>query len=518
MSNTVRLVCFLFLASAIFSAFVPVAVAQTAEQTPVRVDSNLVVVRAVVEDKKILGRAPTDEEQLCWQKEWQTLVQLSPEEPFIPKICSAQRVPGLAAANFHVFADGTEQKVTGITNERNWVVVRDNEGVHKEHSETPSGIWSNSDVVGVERFSSNPSYVYNIAFTPGISNLSGCQKIKIKVDRPNSNVLASSEYCFSQLPSDTLNGTKFGDQMQKNLRTWEPGKLPVSLQTGFVFVGQDKARVYISLDFARDSLYRFWENDWSLNAAIGVLGAFYKEDGSEVAQFSELACCTDYNSIYLYMMRLSGQNLEYAPGDPVSLLLGRTEQDTLPTRYATQVELAPGGYDPRIVLSDGQKFGRVDAHVIIERRGKGLSLSSVLLGKRIRDAHAAAVENAAANFAPNYVPLVSKGIQVIPTGDTRFDECKHLYAYFEVYEPQLTLPGIKVQANVRIADAKTGGIKKDFGNIDAAPYINAGSTVIPVGREIPFQSLPEGSYRLEVQATDSSGQSTAWRTANFSVE
>jgi hypothetical protein len=141
-----------------------------------------------------------------------------------------------------------------------------------------------------------------------------------------------------------------------------------------------------------------------------------------------------------------------------------------------------------------------------------------MLGKRIRDAHAAAVENAAANFAPNYIPLVSKGIQLTPTGDTRFGQCEHLYADFEVYEPQMTSRATTAQAHIRIVDAKTGEIKKDLGNIDAAPYINADSTTIPIGREIPFQSLPKGLYRLEVQAMGSSGQSTPWRTANFTVE
>jgi hypothetical protein len=42
--------------------------------------------------------------------------------------------------------------------------------------------------------------------------------------------------------------------------------------------------------------------------------------------------------------------------------------------------------------------------------------------------------------------------------------------------------------------------------------------VIPIGRGIDISKLPNGSYRLDVQATDSTGKSTAWRTANFTVE
>jgi hypothetical protein len=33
-----------------------------------------------------------------------------------------------------------------------------------------------------------------------------------------------------------------------------------------------------------------------------------------------------------------------------------------------------------------------------------------------------------------------------------------------------------------------------------------------------IRKLPKGSYRLDVQATDSTGKSTPWRTANFTIE
>jgi hypothetical protein len=42
--------------------------------------------------------------------------------------------------------------------------------------------------------------------------------------------------------------------------------------------------------------------------------------------------------------------------------------------------------------------------------------------------------------------------------------------------------------------------------------------IIPVGRETSLPPLPNGSYRLEVQAIDSSDQRTSCRTANFTAE
>jgi hypothetical protein len=151
--------------------------------------------------------------------------------------------------------------------------------------------------------------------------------------------------------------------------------------------------------------------------------------------------------------------------------------------------------------------------------GKALGISSVMLCKRHRDAHVAAVEAGAANFAPQYVPLVSKGSRFTPTADASFKQGEPLIPYFEVYEPLLaTQAATTVQAHLRIVDASTGKVITDFPPVDAAPYERAGSSTIPIAREIPFDQLPKGAYRLEVQATDSAGRSTPWRTADFTVE
>lgn len=53
--------------------------------------------------------------------------------------------------------------------------------------------------------------------------------------------------------------------------------------------------------------------------------------------------------------------------------------------------------------------------------------------------------------------------------------------------------------------------------MDVTSYEKPGSTTIPAARMIPFDKFPKAKYRLEVQATDSAGRSTAWRTADFSA-
>src|SRR5207244_7802939 len=107
---------------------------------------------------------------------------------------------------------------------------------------------------------------------------------------------------------------------------------------------------------------------------------------------------------------------------------------------------------------------RAEMPLIIEPYdGKQLALSSVALCKSLRSAAVAAKENAQANFAPQYVPLVSKDILFSPSGDTSFAKGEPLFAYFEVYEPQLAEnPAAPVSVHMRVLGPKTGTTTQDF--------------------------------------------------------
>lgn len=75
-----------------------------------------------------------------------------------------------------------------------------------------------------------------------------------------------------------------------------------------------------------------------------------------------------------------------------------------------------------------------------------------------------------------------------------------------------------VEAHLRIVNSKTDKTAADLDPVRAAPETQSGSTVIPIAQFIPFGKLPKGAYRLEVQATDAAGRSTAWRATNFTIE
>ena len=119
----------------------------------------------------------------------------------------------------------------------------------------------------------------------------------------------------------------------------------------------------------------------------------------------------------------------------------------------------------------------------------------------------------------DYKPLVSKDVEFKPTGNTQFRKGDALYTYFEIYEPMLEGQSpAKVQIQMRIIDLRTSEVISDSQPISAVPYMQAGSSIIPVGCGMDISKLPIGSYRLDVQATDSTGKSTPWRSANFTVE
>lgn len=508
-----------------------VAASADAGQPVIRVQSKLAVVRAMVEDKKVWRNGPGLRGERCALAAEQKVYRLPATEPYIPTDCEELFIRGLTAKDFHLLVDGVEQRIQSVSSESDGVRVRDNLGVHNEYSQTPTGKWSTRD-----RDNSSPRYIqgdyglqarnrYDLSFVPGSSRSTGCHKIEVKVDRQNSIVAARDEYCDSESPSDILNGSTFGNQLEQYLTSGRPGRIPLSLQAA-AFDTDKGGQARIALEFPVDSLHRQWRQDWTLDATIAVLGMVYRRDGSLATRFSDFACCTPYSTAFVFgtrgltvngftgLIKQSGSS-----SGLVSMYLSSVEHGILPTRYETSLNVPPGEYDLRIVLSDGESFGRAEKHVKIESHDReGLSLSSIILCNRYRDAHVAGVETSVANFVPQYVPMVSKGIHLAPAGDSDFKTGEPLIPYFEIYRREADgTSTTQIQVHLRIIDANNGRTVKDFPAVDAGPYVQPGRTIIPIAREVPVAELPRGEYRLEVQASDSAGRNTPWRASNFTI-
>lgn len=484
----------------------------------IRVRSTLVLVPVFVYPVGALERPINAEEKRCVKDDLAAFFASSAEQPYLWRECVGREVRDLALGDFQLFQDGKSQKIESVAEESWWLSVRDNRTWHVETSDAPTGIWSSTDL-DHSLEPGSPGFYYLLGYAPTDSP-EGCHRIRVEVRREKVRVFARDEFCAEQTPSDLLNGTKMGKKLESELGQKRNGKIPLFLQAGAIRGGADQTLVDVVLEFPWNQLNHSWEeNTATLKATIGILGAVYTKDGKLVARFSDLLWPSYWPTIVrgeenLDMMIALGVD----PGIATSELT-RRDPGWLPSRYETQFALAPGEYDLRVVLSDGSKVGRAEAPLTIENNDvHSLALGSVFLGNRFRDAHVAAVEAAAANLAPEYVPLVSKGVRVTPAGETDFIPDGSVFAYFEIYEPELAVePPPQIQAHLRVIDAKNRLTVKDYPTVDATPYTQPGSTIIPVAREIPISTLRKGEYRLEVQASDSAGRTTPWRVVNFTI-
>lgn len=494
------LVRWFLLGSATVCALSPAAHAQTGNPEPIRVESNEVLVPVVVWDPRRLGEiTPSD------------LVQATINKDF--RIPHLGHVSDLAASEFQISEDGHEQKIHSVTLERPRLVdVRDNVGRHFEYRGEGGGRWilrdwpQKSESLNVDVIYDVPTYL--IAYAPPASPDGSCHRVGVAVSRPFMSVMARDVYCKTMAPiSDPLRGTKLGKQMEYDLASANDGKIPVLLMTVPLFTDRGGARIHIALEFSEKKLKDDLKKVGPL-VRFRVLGMVYAKDGSIVARFSDSNCCeSGYGSGAAYLIvRKVGD-----PTQPAFL--------DAPTRYETQVYLPPGEYDLRIVLSDDVNFGRAQSSIKVDGFDvTQLAISEIALAKRFR---------AAPKMSPgslptrpgSYMPLTGEGIEITPTSDSGFKKGKLLYVYFEVYEPQKPDSGSKpLQAHFRVLEANTGKVIKAFQSEIAVPDAKPGNPAIPVAERIDTGKLRTGSYRLEVQATDSTGNSTPLRATNFTIE
>lgn len=423
---------------------------------------------------------------------------------------------GLTAKDFRLFDDGTEQKIQDVTVQRMplWWVA-DSQGTHMLYIPTPGGKWSTLDFPASGGGPFCPIKFYQLAFVPPPSPSGSCHAIKVTVDRKQMIVWNRRLYCnVPHSPSDPLKGTPFGRQMERDMARRKKGKIRLSLQAGFFYTGANRTRAYVALAFPWQALRHRWEKG-ELHASIAVLGMAYKKDGTLAARFS--AWWWDSHDFPDFVQR-TPENSQDAYPDLDSTLL--------PSRYETELDLPPGQYKLRVLLSDGKKYGRVTMPLRIPARDeKHLGLSSIFLARRHHTFTAATAEPS------RFVPLVSNDparsasgggksarIEVVPAGRKNFARGLRLMAYFQVVEPRVGKDQrIPLKVHMRIVSLRTGKVRKRLTPFSAAPYEKSRSRVISIGRSIPLGKLRKGKYRLEVEAGDSAGVKTPWRSANFAI-
>jgi hypothetical protein len=435
-------------------------------------------------------------------------IRVESNEVLVPTIVDTREhgdpVLGLTVSDFRLFEDGQEQKIQKVEVERAFCRdFRNNFGVHEtEWALTPGQEWS---ILGGGGWGTAYARdVYLLAYVPPHSVEGSCHEVKIQVDRRNVTVTARSEYCnTAHSPSDPLAGTTFSKQMEADAASANAGKTPLSVQADFFYAAAKPARVYITVEFPSDAI-KYHANPDGLRFEVGVLAMAYRRDGALAARSSDLI----EDNVPL------DDNLRNMP------VFDALNKTLIPNHHEAQMELPPGDYDLRVVVSDGSKFGRAQLPLTVDSYdGKQLAISSIALCKQFHDLSKTLPDPGYEATLSGFVPLVSKGLKFTPAGDTSFRKNDSLFAYYEVYEPLLAgMPGTAVQTRLRVINTETGEVKGDSGSLGVASWMQTGNAVIPISQKVAIDKLTKGSYRMEVQATDSAGRSTVWRAASFTIK
>jgi hypothetical protein len=436
---------------------------------------------------------------------------------------------GLIAREFHVFDNGVEQSINyfketdfpAVDMTSQWYFVP-----------TAEGTWRDLPLNENVEF---PSATYLIGYVPLAIRPGECRPIKIVVEGRQVQV-NRDHYCAINSSKvhddDALNGTKLGTRMRQFANSSVHGSIKVSMQA-FTFwssgvlhlvtktspagnaatlpasnymyvveVHDSKAPATVQIAVAFNPPQRSWYYPCQKDEVLHILGIVYKTDGQVAGQFADTFSCLTPTA-------------SWPKGYKPDLVY-------VPSMFDSQISLPPGQYDLPMVVTDGNNFGRAQMHLQVEPLNpERLTISDIMVVGVLRDASWVLREAASVSPAPVVPsPLVSKDLQFFPDADTPPHLRKHtpLFLYFEIYEPLMENEKPAVYYRVRIANLKSGSLVTNTGSMSAADWVLPGNAAIPIGLKIATDKLKKGSYRLEVQASDSVGRETEWRQATFTIE
>jgi hypothetical protein len=350
---------------------------------------------------------------------------------------------------------------------------------------------------------------YMIAYAPAASAPGTCHQITVKVDRSDTLVYSRSEYCdASESAADAIANAKLGARLTADLLSKKKGSLPVRITAIPVFTPTGASRIRLFVAAKLDAMFIDCN---SFMDGSGIVGLIYSENGTLVQRFSDgLFYAPGRNSLYW-------DTEWFTPGTwPGRMACSDVFYE--PTRYQTQLNLPPGAYQLKVGLWNGQKFGRAEVPLTVDRYDPTkLAIGGLAL---VRSFGTVGPNSKVlpSSLADRYPPLIAKGIEVVPAANTRFTSDGPVNFYFQVYEQQKSAARqATVVVHLQIRNAKTGQIVEQAQPLNAASFVTPGNPVIPIVSAIDIATLARGSYELQAQATDSTGATTPWRSASFTV-
>ncbi len=353
---------------------------------------------------------------------------------------------------------------------------------------------TNNLLGGIERIANDQSEYYLLSYKPPVSPEGSCHTLKVKVDRAGSDVRFRSGYCKVR-PLDLLAGSVTEKDLENKGAGELAGNVTAVVRVPYFYTAPDVARVHLVMDVPSKAL-PFEKVKGKQHAGLNVLGIAYKPDGSVAARFSDTV------------------DLDFEGKKEVE------EFQKKPFHYEKQFDIAAGNYKLKVVFSSGNNtFGRVETPLAVRPYdGKKIGLSSIVLSNnavKVADVDQA-LDSA---LLEDSKPLIIRGLQVFPSATNHFKKSDKAIAYIEVYDPSLA--GEKppqLGMEYRIIDTKTGAKKLDVGVMDTKDLIKPGNPMVPIGVNLPLETLAPGTYRVDLRAEDSAGNSTDFRIAEFELE
>ncbi len=351
---------------------------------------------------------------------------------------------------------------------------------------------SNDLLAGLEKIGKDSSEYYVVGYTPPSPEDGACHALKVKVDRSGAQVRERTGYCAVK-SADFLADKPIAKQLEAHALGSEAGDIAGSASAPFFYTSPGTARVNLALDLAGRSI-TFNKEKGKYHATLNVLGVATKADGTVAARFS----------------------------DAVDLELDKKQLDDFaskPYHYENQFYIASGQYKLNIAVNAGDKYGKFEVPLVVDPYDKAqFSMSSLALSKEFHKVSDMS-ENLDTLLLQDRTPLVTQGLQIVPSGGNTFKKSERAAVYLEVYEPLIADSNPpKVTLKLNILDEKTGKSELEAGFLDTGASVVPGNPVIPMGVPLPIGSLQPGTYIVELTATDSAGHSTAARKATFTVE
>jgi VWFA-related protein len=349
---------------------------------------------------------------------------------------------------------------------------------------------------GLERIGKELNEFYLLGYTPAEAQEGTCHTLHVKLDKGGNNVRARTGYCVAK-QKDVLTKTTTEQTLENRVASAQAGNVAATIQAPYFFTQPNVARVNVAMEISPADVKIEKEKD-KLRGVINVLGIAYKADGSVGARFSDSV------------------KLDFEGKAQADAFKGSTYH------YENQFDVASGKYTLKVAFSSGgDSFGKVEIPLNVEAYdGKSFMMSGLALSLKYGPAASmgGALDSA---LIEDRTPLITHGVQVIPSGTNQFKKGQTPVVFMEIYEPlELQTPPpaeLAVALQILILDPQTSAPKADSGLFRIPMPEKPGNPVISFATKIPSEAIEPGSYVLQVKAFDSANK-TVLRTMPIQVQ